>query len=107
MGGLYQYLERYGGHLTEELVTSNFKCKWSADEVKKSIQDRVYYNVTESTIGDIVFLVNMFSKYASKRKCILYALAIIGNYDKRGYAFNTFLDYIDNSNIKVDFTKYI
>ena len=103
MKGLMAYIAKHGRHFTTELAIKVIDCKWKSSEVEKASDKVVYYNVTEATLGDIVFLVNLFSDSFPKRRCIKYALDIIGDVNYTNYAFNAWL--LSNENI--DLNKYI
>ena len=103
MKGLRKYIARHGHHFTVKLAMKVIECKWNQSEVQSAADRIVYYNVSEATIGDMVFLVNLFSDSFSKGRCIKYALEIIGNVHKNGYAFNAWL----SSHEDIDLTEYI
>ena len=60
MKGLEQYIEKYGNHFTEELASDITLKKWDSSKIQKSAQKKVYYNVTGSTSGDMMYLMDMF-----------------------------------------------
>ena len=97
MKGLKEYLRKHGKHFTVELACSAVKLRWKPEQVMKAIKDEVWYNVSESTFGDIVFLVNLAGFYqncfsfSTKHECIKYALGIVGNMDCNGMAFDNWL----------------
>lgn len=103
MKGLRRYIAKHGRHFTTELVMKVIDCKWHPHEITRSTEGRVYYNVSSSTLGDLVFLVNIFSDSFSKRRCMDYALDIVGDVSKEGYAFNAWL----MSNEDIDLTEYV
>ena len=103
MKGLGKYIAKHGRHFTPELAVKVLDCKWNASEVERASDRVVYYNVSGATLGDIVFLTNLFSCSFSKRKCIKYALEIVGNVNTNGYAFNAWL----LSNEDIDLNSYI
>lgn len=103
MKGLRKYITRHGRHFTVELVMDIMDCKWNADEVKKASEARVYYNVTRSTLGDMIFLANLFAYDLPKRRCIEYALEMVGNADAEGRAFNAWITLDED----IDLSKYI
>lgn len=103
MRGLKEYIAIHGKHFTIELAEHIIKCKWKSSEVMVASDRVVYYNVSKATIGDMVFLVNLFSDSFSKGRCIKYALDIIGNVDREGYAFDAWL----MSNEDIDLVEYI
>jgi len=103
MKGLRRYIAKHGRHFTVELAMKVIDCKWGSSEVENASDRAVYYNVSEATIGDIVFLTNLFSESFSKRRCIKYALEIVGNVDRNGYAFDAWL----SSHEDIDLTEYI
>lgn len=89
MKGLKQYIRKHGKHFTEKLAMSATKGKWNTEEIVSKVETYVYYNITESTVGDIVFLVN-FAKDSgrdflkTKHQCIKFALCIVGEYAMHG-----------------------
>ncbi len=106
MKGLEEYISKHGSHFTEKLAIAVIDSKWSTSEIEKTSEAMVYYNVSEATLGDIVFLVNKYKKnhyHASKKRCLKYALDIVGDYNSNGYAFSLFS--LINSNI--DLKDYI
>lgn len=105
MKGLKQYIRKHGKHLTEELALSVIDCKWNPSEVEEYSKDLVYYNVTKSSLGDMVYLVNRYKimKKANWQSCIRFALNVIGEVKLEGYAFNEMLYY----NKDIDLRKYI
>lgn len=106
MKGLKEYISKHGNHFTEKLAIAVMDSKWSPSEIKRSSETMVYYNVSEATLGDIVFLVNKYKKNhcrATKKKCLKYALDIVGDYSSNGYAFILFS--LMNSNI--DLKEYV
>lgn len=103
MRGLKEYIARHGHHFTVELAERVLDIKWRAQEVISASERRVYYNISGATVGDMVFLANLFSDSFSKGKCIRYALEIVGDVTKDGYAFDAWL----MSNEAMDLRKYI
>ena len=109
MKGLRQYIRKHGRHFTEELAMSATKGKWDREDIIDKVESYVYYNVTGSTVGDIVFLVN-FAKDSgrsflkTKRQCIRFALRIVGEYAMHdGVMFNKWV----GDTKEFDFTPYI
>ena len=85
MKGLRRYINKHGRHFTEELALSVTGGKWDSSEVMEKAQSMVYYNVTGSTVGDIVFLANYAKDtrkpfYKTKHNCVRFALCIVGEY---------------------------
>ena len=103
MKGLRKYIAKHGRHFTVELAEKALDCKWYSSEVKMASEKMVYYNVSEATLGDMVFLVNLFAYSLHKRECIKYALNIVERVDANGYAFNAWL----SSHEDIDLTDYI
>lgn len=106
MQGLKEYIDKYGKHLTLDLVKDTTKLKWNVSQVIDSAQKKVYYNTTRATLGDMVFLTNKAyndDKF-NKKTCINYMLRVIGNVDKESIAFYIWLSYIPKN---FDFYKYI
>lgn len=108
MKGLEKYIKKHGRHFTERLAVEAVDNRWNTSEIEKCSQRIVYYNVSEATLGDIVFLTNMYyktmsSQKPSKIKCVKYALSIIGKMETSGYAFNLWA----SENWDIDLNKYI
>ena len=77
MKGLEKYISKHGRHFTERLAIAAIDSRWSSLEIEKSSEEMVYYNVSEATLGDIIFLVHKYKEnncYATKKKCLKYAL---------------------------------
>lgn len=109
MKGLRKYINKHGRHFTEQLALSVTKGRWDSSEVMKKAQSMVYYNVTGSTTGDIVFLANYAKDtdkpfYRTIHNCIRYALSVIGEYAFHdGAMFNKWV----RDTKDFDFTPYI
>ena len=109
MKGLEEYIRKHGRHFTEQLAYDTAGNKWSAKVVETTAQRKVYYNVTGSTIGDMVYLVNEIYADGILRKntlnnCVNSMLCIIGSFDEgRDAAFSDWIDSI----VDFDFTPYI
>lgn len=106
MKGLKEYISKHGNHFTEKLAIAVMDSKWNPSEIEKSSETMVYYNVSEATFGDIVFLVNKYKKNhcrATKKKCLKYALDIVGDYSSNGYAFTLF----SLMNSSIDLKEYV
>ena len=109
MKGLRKYIKKYGRHFTEELAMSVTNGRWDSSQIMEKAQSMVYYNVTGSTIGDIVFLAN-FAKdtnksfYRTKHSCVKFALCIVGEYALRDGAM--FKKWVGDTK-DFDFTPYI
>jgi hypothetical protein len=111
MKGLKNYIKKHGKHFTEELAYSISPClRWNKEQIEDTIQKKVWYNTTSSTIGDIVYLVNNCYEGAAKSKCINYALLYIGDFRNYENPFEDWLTEISNcGTLKdcFDFTPYI
>ncbi len=83
--------------------------RWDSSEIMEKAESMVYYNVTGSTVGDIVFLTNYAkdtgkSFYKTKYNCVKFALCIVGEYALRdGAMFRKWTE--DNRDF--DLTEYI
>lgn len=85
------------------------KGRWNPSEIMEKAESMVYYNVTGSTVGDIVFLTNYVkdtgkSFYKTKYNCVRFALCIVGEYALRDGAM--FKKWV-GENKDFDFTHYI
>ena len=109
MRGLRQYIKKHGRHFTEELAMTVTNGRWDSSEIMEKAESMVYYNVTGSTVGDIVFLTNYAkdtgkSFYKTKYNCVKFALCIVGEYALRdGAMFRKWTE--DNRDF--DLTEYI
>lgn len=109
MKGLRQYIRKHGRHFTEELAMNVTKGRWNPSEIMEKAESMVYYNVTGSTVGDIVFLTNYVkdtgkSFYKTKYNCVRFALCIVGEYALRnGVMFKKWA----GENKDFDLTHYI
>lgn len=106
MKGLRKYIAKHGRHLTEQLAMDALECRQDISEVVKATESRVYYNVSESTLGDIVLMVNHFNSCfigANKYDCIKWALSKVGDVNTNGYAF----EILVKNYAKIDLGKYI
>ena len=118
MIGLKEYIKKYGKHFTEELVHDVVpKIRWNKKQIEEALHKKVWYNVTESTIGDILYLVNTFydkedcDGYPRKNKCISHTLLYIGDYNNYGgKLFDNWLEKLKRWGItkdKFNFKPYI
>lgn len=108
MRGLEEYIRVHGEHLTERLVKDTTYIKWDSPRIGMSLEGQVYYNVTKATLGDILFLANVFYKKgstASLRKRLKLVYAVIGKWDMKGTAFTIF--QLQNKDRDIDLKDYI
>ena len=109
MKGLQQYIDKHGRHFTEQLALAATSQRWSASDVMRSAQRKVYYNVTGATIGDMAYLTNMAynEKGWPKTVCIDYCLSVIGDYTSgRESAFMMYISTLMTEGRDFDFTAY-
>jgi hypothetical protein len=123
MTGLQDYIEKHGNHFTVELAMEASKCLinkdgskhlWDAEQVEKLTEKKVYYNITRSTLGDMVYIANMaYANYFPnvidrKNKCIEAALAIVEDVDGyEGMAFSSWVTGLVYQGKDFDFSKYV
>lgn len=111
MKGLEEYIKKHGEHFTEKLALDVSEKKWNPSKIEKDAQKRVYYNVTGSTSGDMVYLMDMFHHHLSdqytKGKCINLMLSWVGDYQKTGSPFCIWLAVALVNKEEFDFTPYI
>ena len=111
MKGLEEYINVHGNHFTEKLALDVSKNKWDISKIEKSSQSKVYYNVTGSTIGDMVYMMDMFKYFLSDQytnnKCITLMLKWVGDHSKTGSPFCIWLSTIVLDHKEFDFTSYI
>ena len=110
MKGLREYIEAHGKHFTVELALKACNIKWEAGNISKATQSKVYYNVIGATLGDMLYLTNVYhiNTDSSFRDCINYTINIISDhhyYD--GKIFTDWLSKIVASGGDLDFTIYI
>ena len=85
------------------------KGRWASSEIMEKAESMVYYNVTGSTVGDIVFLTNYAKDtgkpyYRTKHNCVKFALCIVGEYAMHdGVMFNKWVD----DTKEFDLTPYV
>ena len=96
MKGLRRYIARHGRHFTTELAMRVIDCRWNSSEVQSTAERVVYYNVSEATLGDMVYLANLCYRSSlplklSKARCVRKALDIVGDVKANGYAFETWI----------------
>ena len=109
MKGLKEYIKKHGNHFTEQLALTVTDGRWDGVRVEKAAQRRVYYNVTGSTLGDMVYLVNKVHSDGLLVKdtivqCVAFMLCVISSYDNgRDAAFSDWLEDLTD----FDFTPYI
>jgi hypothetical protein len=107
--GLKRYIKKHGRHFTEELALSVTNGRWRSSEVMEKAQSMVYYNVTGSTVGDMVFLANYAKDtgkpfYRTIHNCVRFALCIVGEYALRNGAM--FSKWVGDTK-EFDLTPYI
>ena len=113
MKGLEEYIKVHGNHFTEELAHDVCRSRWSTFQIKESAQKLVYYNVTGSTDGDMVYLTDMVYRQlrpsggASLRRCIKPVLMWVEDYNKTGSPFCIWLSMKVVKEEDFDFTPYI
>lgn len=105
-----EYIKKHGKHFTEQLAyDAALSRRWNRRQIEDAIQKRVWYNVTGSTIGDIIYLVN--ESCGKKQKCITYTLLYIGDFSNYGgKLFDGWLEEVSQHAFfkdNFDFTPYI
>ncbi len=108
MKGLRKYLAKHGRHLTISLAKKATSNRWSAHEVESSSERIVYYNVTDSTLGDIIFLTNYYYDSqlpvkTSRIACVRKTLRAVEDINAKELAFDLFLTLDEN----LDLRKYL
>lgn len=87
-----KYLARHGRHFTVRLAEEVLDCRWNSLEVMDASERIAYYNVSEATLGDMVYLVNLYHNSQplriSKARCVKQALKVVGDVNANGYAFD-------------------
>lgn len=110
MKGLEEYIKAHGMHFTDRLATDLSDGRWTITRVRKTTQKKIYYNVTKSTFGDMLYIIDMVcsSQKTSVNEGVRYALDIVGDfYVGEGYAFGHFINSLILDDKDFDFTPYI
>ena len=111
MKGLKEYIRKHGKHFTEELAYYAAGKAWSGRQVEKAAQKKVYYNVTGSTLGDMVYLTNEVWEnwgYKTIHGAINYVLYIIGDYKYHGgVLFDEWVEEMQEVQADIDLRPYI
>ena len=107
MKGLEEYIKVHGRHFTEQLALAVTDGRWDGVKVERAAQRKVYYNVTGSTLGDMVWLTNEVWdnwNYRTIHGAINYVLYIVEDYSYHdGVLFTEWLEDLTD----FDFTPYI
>ena len=107
MKGLERYLAVHGRHFTEQLACAVCDRKWSMPKIRRHTQSRVYYNVTGSTDGDMMYLMETFRYYLSDytwHRGITLVTEWVGDYSKSGVPFSMWVSRHEDD---FDLTPYI
>lgn len=107
MKGLKEYVEKHGRHFTEELASDVTNRRWNPSKIKKDAQRHVYYNVTGSTLGDMIYLMTVGEEKMSYNKKVKTMLSLVGDYNKTDSPFLMWLTIMTVKNKSFDFTPYI
>lgn len=111
MKGLKEYIKKHGCHFTKELAHAVCKVNWDSQKIMKSAQKHVYYNVTGSTEGDMLYLMDMFHYFLSDQytwnQSLRLTLMWVEDYHKTGGPFCTWMSRIVLNKEDFDFTHYI
>ena len=107
MKGLDEYVSKHGRHFTEELASEVTNGRWNPSKVEKDAQKHVYYNVTGSTLGDMVYLMTLGDSRMPYNKKVKMMLSWVGDYSKEGSPFCIWLAVLTVSGGSFDFTPYI
>lgn len=111
MKGLKEYIRKHGKHFTEKLAYKVVGKRWSGKQIERAAQKKVYYNVTGSTLGDMIYLTNEVSSkwdIPALYTCTKFTLYIIGDYEYHGgKVFTSWLEELEEMGISFDFTPYI
>ena len=111
MKGLKRYIAKHGRHFTEELASAVTRRNWNPSKIEQEAQKRVYYNVTGTTLGDMVYMMDTFQYYLNGdytlRKGINMMLSWIGDYNKAGSPFCMWVTVSEYHKEDFDLTPYI
>lgn len=109
MKGLEDYIKKNGFHFTVNLALDATDNKWNEKKVCNAAEKRVYYNVIDASLGDMVYITNAIRHNRhSIDKCIEYTLMVVGNFDfYGGKIFMDWLDTLVRENKDFDFTEYM
>lgn len=113
MKGIKEYIKKHGRHLTEELAYEVAGSKWKIDKIQAVLSTMVWYNVTGTTSGDLIYMVNTVYAYYHpmfniRGVCRIVA-DLVGDYTiGKEFAFDSWLARVISSNNKdFDLSLYI
>lgn len=113
MRGLERYIEKHGRHFTSKLAVTVTGGKWDSSRIERDAQKQVYYNVTGSTLGDMVYLMDLMydrlyplGEYTPNRGLKM-MLSWVGDFKKTEVPFSIWLTFMTSDNVEFDFTPYI
>ena len=107
MNGLEEYINKHGKHFTEELAIRVTEEKWSSSKLERDAQKHVYYNVTGSTVGDMVYLMTIGDPRQSYCKKMKTMLSWVQDYNKTESPFVIWLTVLIVKGQDFDFKPYI
>jgi hypothetical protein len=107
MKGLEEYISKHGRHFTEELASYVTEGRWNPSKVERDAQRHVYYNVTGSTPGDMVYLMTFWKEDMPYNRKIKVMLSWVEDYNKTGSPFLIWLTVMIVRKESFDFTPYI
>ena len=107
MKGLEEYINKHGRHFTKELASKVTDERWDSSKLEKDAQKHVYYNVTGSTIGDMVYLMTIGDARQSYCKKVKTMLSWVQDYNKTESPFIIWLTVLFVKEQDFDFTPYI
>lgn len=111
MKGLQKYLRKHGSHFTIKLAEDVNGRNFTFSIVDRYLSTMVWYNVSNSTIGDIIYLsgaaYSSMIKCPSRRECVKYALSVVGDVNGEDLAFASWLGALLIKDIEFDFREYV
>ena len=107
MKGLEEYISKHGNHFTKELASKGTDERWDSSKLERDAQKHVYYNVTGSTDGDMVYLMTIGDSCQPYSKKVKTMLSWIQDYNKTGSPFIIWLTVLIVKEQDFDFTPYI
>ena len=107
MKGLEEYISKHGNHFTKELASKVTDERWDSSKLERDAQKYIYYNVTGSTVGDMVYLMTIGDSCQPYNKKVKTMLSWIQDYNKTGSPFIIWLTVLIIKEQDFDFTPYI
>ncbi len=103
--GLKEYIDKHGEHFTKELAEDVLNT--STDRVITLLNKEVWYNVSDATIGDILYLYKYSDLVTSNRNKVKFVINVVNDVNSSGIAFSSWLGRLIIEGRDFDFQKYV